>query len=375
MLKKTFAVVSILMTLLLVAYPPFASAGEATRVDGQAAKVEFSLFLPEQWNGSLALLVHGSLPGLFEALAPDLLASGFGVAFTRLPVEVGEAEALKLATLHTRIAKAQFVSYFGRPDDVYLLAVSRGAHSAAKLLETSPAQYSGMLSVCGGNGGAQRQWDYFFTARILFDYFFPGVLPGDARSMPALDIRSFVNNVAPDVVAAIVANPSAAMEMAAVDQYDLHYNDFGELVNGIVQSLVIHSIGVNDLLATANGNPFDNFFLSYSGSGDDQALNAGVTRLAADPAARRYLKVWYEPDGAIDGTPVLLLHTSRDPIVPEAANNDKYESLVRSTGNENYIFRRVLDGFGHCTPGIANADIISSFSALVAWAESGVPPS
>lgn len=349
--------------------PAACADGHFTRVDGEIAGASFSLFGPENWNGDLVLLVHGSIPDQFEALAPGLVAGGYGVAFAALPAGSGEGSALKDMTLATRRVESRFTSHFGNPDRTYLFGFSRGAHNASQLLETAPAQYSGMLSICGGNGGSQLQWDYFFTARILFDYYYPGVLPGTPENMPALDLDAFVATVAPDIITAISGDPAAAIELASVDQYALRYDDFGELVSGILQSLAIHSIGVNDLLDAATGNPFDNSLVHYTGTGDDLALNAGIARLRADQQARQYLRVWYEPHGSIGSTPVLLLHTSRDPVVPESANNDKYEALVQGTGNEDFLIRRVVDRFGHCQ--LTPAEIGSSFAELVMWVEEG----
>ncbi|HEX6386337.1 MAG TPA: alpha/beta hydrolase, partial [Anaerolineae bacterium] len=284
-----------------------------------------------------------------------------------------EGAALKEVTINTRIVQAQFTKHFGKPGRTYLYGFSRGAHNMTKLVETSPARYDGVFTVCGGNGGSQLQWDYFFTARVLFDYFFPGVLPGDVLNTPELDQERFFAEVAPIIADAIVANPSAAEEMAAVDQYDLQYNDFNELVSGIVQSLWPHTVGVNDLLLAARGNPFDNTQTVYTGTRDDEALNAGVARLSAEPQARNYLRVWYEPDGSIAGTPVLALHTTRDPVVPERPNNDKYETLVQSTGNADFFVRRRVERFGHCTFG--GPELLGHFLDLVTWAETGVRPS
>jgi pimeloyl-ACP methyl ester carboxylesterase len=345
---------------------------EIARVDGHVANAPFTLLMPEVWNGNLVLLVHGSIPEEFEALGQGLAAAGFGVAFATLRAGLGGGAALKEITIHTRIAQAQFSSHFGQPDRTFLLGFSRGAHIMTHLLETAPAQYSGMLSICGGNGGAQLQWDYFFTARVLFDYYFPGVLPGTPLQMPPLDINGFMDTVAPDVIDAILANPAAAADMAEVDQYALQYDDFNELVSGILQSLVIHSTGVNDLISAAHGNPFDNTAVAYSGTSDDQALNRDVARLSAKPQARKYLQVWYEPDGTIAGVPVLLLHTSRDPIVPESGNNDKYEALVQAAGNETSLVRRVVDRFGHCS--FTDEEIAGSFTDLVVWAVAGIKP-
>jgi hypothetical protein len=170
-----------------------------------------------------------------------------------------------------------------------------------------------------------------------------------------------------------VANPEPAYQMAGVEQYDLRYDGFDELVSGIVQSLAVHTIGVNHLLQAAQGNPFDNTDTVYSGIVHDEALNAGVARLSADPQARAYLRVWYEPDGTIAETPILLLHTTRDPSVPEQRNNDKYASLVQGTGNGEFLVRRTVARFGHCT--FSGPELLGiHFPALVSWVESGEPP-
>lgn len=364
----------VLALTLVLSVDARASGHGLTRIDGEIAGHEYSLLRPESWNGDLVLLVHGSIPNDFEALAPGLTAQGFGVAFVTLTASVGDGDedAYRIVTIATRQVQSQFTSHFGQPRKTYLFGFSRGAHNMTRLLETSSGRYDGMLSICGGNGGTQQQLDYFFNARILFDYYFPGVLPGSPLEMPDLDLNGFFMNVAPLIIGAIAQNPVAAMEMAAVDQYELEYNDFGELISGIVQSLVIHSLTVNGTLEAARGNPFDNTAVLYTGTSNDAALNAGIARLAAHPQARQYANNWYEPNGSTGGTPAILLHTSRDPIVPEPLNNDKYEALVHASGNGDYLLRRVVDRFGHCT--LTPQEIFGSFADLVIWAESGIRP-
>jgi pimeloyl-ACP methyl ester carboxylesterase len=375
MSKKTQALVSIVVLMVLLAYaastavPVHATAHDVTRIDDEVQGAPYSLFLPAEWNGDLILLVHGSIPGQFETLAQVFTTQGFGVAFMTLPPTVGEAAALKEVTLTIRIVQAQFTQHFGKPDRTYLFDFSRGAHTTEKLVETSPGRYAGVFSVCGGRS-SQLAWDYFFTARILFDYYFPGVLPGDVFQMPPLTVNAYLAQVFPTVVQAVLNDLPAAEEMAGVDQYALRYNDPGELASGIALSLLVHSIGVNDLLQTA-GNPFDNSQTVYTGTADDAALNEGVVRLTAEPQAVHYLRVWYEPDGTIGKTPVLVLHAERDPIVPERVN-DKYEALITSTGNADFLVRRVIDRFGHCA--FSNEELVSHFADLVSWVETGVRP-
>ncbi|MEJ2601956.1 MAG: hypothetical protein P8172_01450 [Gammaproteobacteria bacterium] len=364
-----------ILILALAMLPVLSARGDYLRVDGEHVGHTYSLLRPDgaDWNQKLVLLVHGSIPQVFESLAPVLLAEGFGVAFVTLADGTGEGAALKQTTLQTRFVQTRFAVEFAKPRETYLLAFSRGAHTMQKLLETSPVRYSGALSVCGGNGGSQLQWDYFFTARLLFDHYFPGVLPGTPTRLPEISVDEFLGVLAPKIAGAVFADLGKAQEMASVDQYALAYSGPFELAEGIVFSLAVHTIGVNGLIEAANGIPFDNRTVEYAGTGDDQALNAQIARIAGDQQAHRYLDVWYEPRGSTAGTPVLLLHTARDPGAPEALNNDRYSELVAGAGNQSYIERRVIDRFGHCV--IDNAEVASALADLVGWAERGAIPS
>ena len=366
---------ALLLAVTLVTSVDSRAAGHGeTRIDGEIAGTAYTLLQPEQWNGDLVLLVHGSIPSQFEGLAPGFTAQGYGVAFVTLTDTVGNGDddAYRQVTLATQKVQAKFTSRFGRPNRTYLFGFSRGAHNMTRLVETAPARYDGMLSICGANGGTQQQLDYFFTARVLFDYYFPGVLPGSPLAMPTLSLKDYEDLVVPLVINAVLGNLGAAIEMAAVEQFDLQYNNIGELIEGIVQSLAIHSVTVNGTIDAAHGNPFDNSLVNYAGTSDDAALNAGIARLFADPQARGYAAAWYEPNGSIGATPVILLHTSRDSIVPDARNNDKYETLVEASGNGDFLLRRTVDRFGHCT--LSPQEIFGSFADLVAWVETGMRP-
>jgi len=52
------------------------------------------------------------------------------------------------------------------------------------LAERFPGQYDGVLSISGLLGGGAEEMKYLSDARILFDYFFPGVIPGTAVCIP-----------------------------------------------------------------------------------------------------------------------------------------------------------------------------------------------
>jgi hypothetical protein len=276
---------------------------------------------------------------MFEGLAQNLVSEGYGVGFFTLTEVFGPevGRSFRVVTIKNRYVQAQFTSNFGKPQRTYLYNLSRGAINITNLVETAAVRYGGIFSVCGANGGIQLNIDYFFTTRVLFDYFYPEVLPGDLLHSVVNDLPGYQTQVAPLVVAAINSNPGTAYQMVEVDQYDLHYNNFDELRNGIVLSLAIHTAGGYSIVNDIKGNPFDNLETVYTGSSDDVALNAGVTRVEADPQARNYLRTWYEPIGSINGTTFLALYTSRNPIVRERANNDKFASLVENKGNGEFF--------------------------------------
>jgi hypothetical protein len=126
-----------------------------------------------------------------------------------------------------------------------------------RLAQENPRQYDGALPMCGPMGGSQLEIDYLMNVRVLFDYFYPGVIPGDAVHVPAgLDCGT---DVVPAVLGAIFANPASAFELADVDQVDIHYADFGELIESILTGLFFNTLAefMGDLRERTHGH--DNF--------------------------------------------------------------------------------------------------------------------
>jgi hypothetical protein len=76
----------------------------------------------------------------------------------------------------------------------------------------------------------------------------------------------------------------------------------------------IRRLGSGAVLTFGCGQPFDNSTRVYTGSSDDAALNAGVARYTADPAAVSAMNE-FETGGNLQ-VPVVTLHTTGDPIVP-----------------------------------------------------------
>jgi pimeloyl-ACP methyl ester carboxylesterase len=335
----------------------------------------YALFLPEAWNGDLVLYAHGYQAPATEVALPDaafqlalrdeLLAQGYGVAWSSYS-ETGYA--VKDGVTRTRQLRGLFASNFGTPDNTYLMGHSLGGIITLMAAERNPGLYAGALPMCGLVGGGPLEIDYIYDARVLFDHFFPGVLPGDALNVPeGLD---FGTQVVPAVVGAILANPAAAFEMAAVDQIALPFTTFPELINSILTPLFFNVVGTADFFDRTHQVFYDNSTTQYSGSSDDAALNGAVDRFEASPAARNYLENQYLPHGRLE-IPVLTLHTTLDPAVP-FFHEPAYAAIVDQAGRSDLLVQRAIDRYGHCF--FSTGEQIAAFQDLVNWVENGVVP-
>ena len=62
------------------------------------------------------------------------------------------------------------------------------------------------MAACGPVGDFAAQIDYFGDFRVLFDYFFPGVIPGGPVDVPAQVRASWTSTYVPAVLAALQAD-------------------------------------------------------------------------------------------------------------------------------------------------------------------------
>ena len=101
------------------------------------------------------------------------------------------------------------------------------------------------------------------------------------------------------------------------------------------------------------------------------AINAGVQRSSASPAALAALDHNYAPSGVLQ-MPMVMLSNVRDPVVP-GFNQDSYLAAVTATGSSNLLVQRQVDAYGHCA--FAPTDIGTAFTDLVLWVQFGIKPS
>jgi len=347
-------------------------AGAQQHVEGQTGPGALYAFdVPAAWNGDLVVYAHGivdpllpvALPGSqddFTTVRTALLARGFAVAATSFSEN---GFALKDGGQRLQQLTGLFTSRVGAPRRVVLAGHSLGAIAALELAETYPAQYDGALVMCGFVGGTPREIDYMANARIAFDYFFPGVIPGSVFDIPAdMDFRPGTPVFAA-VQAALVggfAPPFKSVQFAAVT--GLHWNSPSELVVGGLNVIGFNLRYTRNVLEHTHGHiPFDNRSVTYSGSFNDGALNTGIQRWTGDPDAMQYVANYYTPTGALQ-IPVQTLHGERDPVVP-AWHEGVYAEAVGDQGAQDLLEQVEVPTFGHCN--FTNDQVLTAFDRLV----------
>ena len=196
-------------TALGVSAPALAQVVDGSTGPGSV----YRLVRPPNWNGILLLYAHGYISkDVPVGITPDdelvislLAPQGFAVAVSSFSEN---GWVVKDGTQRTHQLLGLFTSKFGQPARVYAAGASMGGLIAIRLIETWPGVYAGVLPACAVAGGLARQVDYMANVRVLFDLFYPGVLPGTVVDVPAgIDVLQ-------ELVTPAVAAMSAAVEVA-----------------------------------------------------------------------------------------------------------------------------------------------------------------
>ena len=356
---------------------------QVSTIQGQAGDGALYAFsVPENWNRRLVVYVHGivdpaapvDVPTVqdgFNLLRDQWLAAGYAVAASSFS---DNGYALKTAVQRTHQLRGLFVSQVGNPDRTYLLGHSLGGLAVLALAERYPGEYDAALPVCAPLGGGIAEMQYLGHARVLFDYFFPNVVPGEgAFSIPeglAFTPGSPVFMATLNALTqGLFAPGQPTLQFARTAR--LPFTSITELISSAMSVVGFSVRFTNDVLDRTHGHvPFDNMDTIYTGSADDAALNALVDRFQATPDAANYFERYFTPSGELQ-IPTLTLHTRLDPVVPfwhEAA----YAATAETAGAGAFLVQQAISRYGHCA--VTPAETAAAFSALVQWADGGAKP-
>jgi pimeloyl-ACP methyl ester carboxylesterase len=340
--------------------PPIPVRTEIGTLEGASFRID----IPDNWNHGLVMYFHGyeQKPLIFQAHPPgrilqQVLNRGYAVAQSGYSVG---GWAVEVAAKQTEAVRRYFAKKHGAPKETLVMGHSMGGLLAVMTLEQNPQPYAGGLALCGVLAPSDLVMQRAFANRIAFDAFFPNTLP-DVEHIP----DAFTMNDLPTITTVEKALDSKQPESALIRSLaDIHTN------RGLADVLVFNTFVVKDLQLKAGGNPFDNRNLIYTGTTDDNALNAKVKRYSADPQAAKYLSTYYTPTGDLKRK-VLALHTTYDPLVP-AATAEYYDSATRRRGEGDLFVQQYVNRDGHCN--ITADQTGQAFDELASWVHQNQRP-
>jgi pimeloyl-ACP methyl ester carboxylesterase len=340
----------------------------------QASGAVYRICMPANWTGDLLVYAHGyvsplqpvgipegqlGLPG--GPSLPDI-ANAFGFAFATTSYRDNGLVVLPALDDLVDLVRI-FGETKGKPARVLLVGVSEGGLIATLAIERFPDVFDGGLALCGPYGSMAGQIDYFGDFRVVFDYFFPGLLPGTAVEIPPSLLSTWETSYYTDTVRPVLVDPANAGkvdQLLAVAHAPWNADDPATRLASAADLLWYNVFATNDGTSKLGGQPFDNHARSYSGSSDDAALNQTVPRFTPVAVARTEIAAHYETSGRLR-RPLVTVHTTGDPIVPYW-HATRYAAKTLNADNQAFHRHLRVDRYGHCN--FTQIEMLGAFNTL-----------
>jgi len=309
---------------------------------------------PDSWTDELT--IGGvSLPAVLNQAGYALAASDYRK--TGLAIVEGTQDTLALANA----ARSGGIAGLSIPTHVYLIGASEGGLVTTFSAERSPGVYNSAGAACGPIGSFQGQLNYFGDFRVIFDYFFPNVIPGSPVS--AADTQAAAAEWATLSTGAIpnaLSDASKTQQLFKVMGIPLP-GDPGTVLSTVLEVLAYNVFGTADAQKELGGQPYSNSTRIYLGSSNDILLNLRVKRYKADPSALAAVAGNYETSGKLK-LPLVTIHTLNDPVIPYW-HEPLYTTKTLFAGTVPDRINLPISAYGHCN--FTSGDILAAFALVV----------
>ncbi len=384
-------------------------------LNGKLEGRHFSLAFPWRWNHQAMLFAAGYRPPGLPTWIPDNpLADDGGGAFYRIPyaqgfaagrsaydkpgmgVQTGAENTYRLKRLLDRLGTRR----------TYVQGASMGGDITLALIEKHPQDFAGAIAWCGAVGGWPAELGWATDIRAAYNYFTRGTgyeLPGEksleksALGVPPQGLPKEIALPLMLIQSKRVMNPVLrlfAAAAAAPDGPESRIIDNIAAVTGIekdpaafILPLSLLALGTGDLNETFGGSVYDNSAKAYSSSylsaEGNAALNMGIQRIHAVPAALEKARAWYQPTGRFDAK-LLTVYNSIDPMAPSTIHEPLLRLAVAQAGNLDRLRQQSVppqramlpgsktEGYAHC--GFSADQVEASWNELRSWVEQGTSP-
>lgn len=348
-----------------------ASICEPDGIQASGAVYRICMPAPGTWNSDLVVYAHGYVAFNEPIAIPEDQLSGDDFSIPDMINELGYAFAATSYSVNGLAVKEGiddvvdlvdvFSQIHGEPDHVYLVGPSAGGIITALTLEQHFDVFDGGVSACGPVGDFQKQINYWGDVRLVFDYFFPGVIPGDPFTIPQDVIDNWDTAYETAAEAALRANPSATRQLIRVTHVPTDPQNPDSGIEALLQLLWYNVFATNDGIAKLGGQPYGNRGRFYLGSTNDWRLNRRIPRFNADPAAVAEMTAHYQTSGDLT-VPLVTLHTLRDPVIPYW-HEPLYLQKIVAHGDFSLQTHIPSLNYGHCN--FNQAEVLAAFAILV----------
>ena len=339
----------------------------------------YMIVMPEHWNRTLYLFNRGATPVPFDS-ARSLGAGRFLLADSVAVAASAYRSATPLArdaAEDTEDLRRIFVRAFGQPRRTVVHGLSFGGLVTARCAELYRG-FDGAFAGCGLVAGALPSYYPLLDLRLVYQYYcrnlprpeerqydlFLGVDPQGA--MTAAEVRSRINECTGIDLPA--AQRSAEQRQNLANIVSVARIQESALVANMDAATVLLRILIQDVLG--GRNPLKTMGVRYSGSTDDDALNNGVARYAANAQAAATFSSADNPTGKVS-IPVVTLHAiddSRAFVENEAA----YRQTFQRAGTLGLLYQAYTNQGGHCL--FTAAESLAMLEVLLKWIDTRTPP-
>lgn len=365
---------------------------DATCYTGKdSAGAYYTIVMPAKWNGRLVLHAHGG-PSLGdptpERSAEDITRWAImvkaGYAWAGSTFRQGGVE-VRAAAEDTERLRGIFRTHIAKPTLTILHGQSWGAGVAAKAAEMFTQEtvgekpYDAVLLTAGVLAGGTRSYDFRTDLRVVYQYLCNNhPRPAETQYPLNLGLPAGASMTQSDLNAR--ANECLGLDKPAAQRTAQQAEKIATIVNVVkIPASAIQShlnwgtFHFQDISSkrTGGASPFGNVGAAYKGSDNDTALNAGVLRYAADPAAYAKFSQDTDPSGRIP-VPVLSAKWISDPTAFVELDSHFKDVMQRGGSSDRLVQTFTNTAQSHSY--ISDAAYPALLSALVDWAEKGAKP-
>ncbi|MCU7374066.1 hypothetical protein PEC18_25345 [Paucibacter sp. O1-1] len=354
---------------------------------GQDSAGAFYLIaMPAAWNGRLLLHAHGgpflgapTMKRVEEDLQRWSVMPRAGYALAASSFRQGGV-AVTAAAEDTERLRGIFVRHVAKPKLTVLHGQSWGGGVAARGAElfTAGKPYDAVLLSNGLLAGGTRSYDFRLDLRVVYQYLCNNHPRPDEPQYPLwMGLPAGATLTSAEL--AQRARDCLGLGLPAAERSAEQARRLKTVVDVVripERSVLNHlnwaTFHFQDIASkrTGGGNVFGNIGAVYRGADDDQALNAGVLRYAADPAAVARFGADADPRGRIP-VPVLSVHGIDDPTVFVELES-VWADTMASAGRADGLVQAFTEDSDHSY--LSDASYVAALDALQAWVEQGRKP-